>query len=383
MINRPSFRVLICFIRKEYRQILRTREMLILMFGVPFIQLLILGFAVTNEVKNVKLYIQDMDNTQLSKRLSESFTHTDRFVVQNDRQGQNPIALIDNWKVQIAVIIPPGFAKDLQMQRQPCLRIVSDGLDGNTAALAVSYASGILTSFLEETQKAKQGMPQSPQLLAQQPRRIKVEERMWYNQDLNSSQYMIPGIIVILITVISMMMSSMSLVKEKEIGTLEQLLVSPVQKSELLMGKLIPYWLISMFEISFVTLAAHFIFGIHVAGSPFVMGTMAAIYLISTLGLGILISTLCNTQQQAMFYSWFFMVFMILLSGLFVPIQNMPPLIRKLTMLNPMTHFLGLTRDIMIKGTGMQYLLEEGSALLLYGLGLISISIRMFHKTAG
>ena len=210
---------------------------------------------------------------------------------------------------------------------------------------------------------------------------IRIEDRMWYNEDLDPAQYMIPGIVVILVTIISMMMSAMSLVKEKEIGTLEQLMVSPARKSELLLGKLLPFWLISLFEISLVTIAAHFIFGIHFKGSPLNLGIMAGVYLITTLGIGIFISTVTDTQQQAMFFSWFMMIFMILLSGLFVPIQNMPLSIQRLTLLNPMRYFLALTRDIMIKGTDFKYLLKGAAALAGYGIGVLSLSILMFRKT--
>lgn len=377
-----DIQVLLSFISKEFKQIFRTREMLMLMFGAPLMQLLVLGFAVTNEVKQVKLFIEDRDNTQSSRQLSNSFGNTDRFVIVRGDTSVNPLVMIHEWKTQIAIVIPRGFGEELRLGRKPDIQILADGMDGNSAAVAISYASAIVSQFItEEASKLKRFAADNP-MLSKSPAIVKVEDRMWYNPDLNSSQYMIPGIIVILITVVSMMMSSMSLVKEKEIGTMEQLMVSPVRKSELLLGKLIPYWLITMFEISIVSVAAHFIFGIHFAGSPLVMGLFTAVYLITTLGLGIFISTLTDTQQQAMFFSWFVMVFMILLSGLFVPIQNMPPLIRKITLLNPMRHFLSLTRDVMIKGAGLKYLYREALALFVYGISIISFCIIKFHKTA-
>lgn len=375
-----SLKVLFSFITKEFRQIFRTREMLILMFGVPIIQLLVLGFAVTGEVKQVKLHIDDRDNTKQSRSMYEGFEHTDRFKLVPPQAGKSSESLIENWQAQMVIIIPSGFGKELDLGRKPELVFVADGIDGNTAAVAMGYASGIIGRAAEQyyaNMLSKKGgsisLKKAPGIL--------VVDRMWYNEDLDPAQYMIPGIVVILITIISMMMSAMSLVKEKEIGTMEQLMVSPARKSEMLLGKLLPYWLISLFEICAVTIIAHFIFGIRFQGNPLNLGLMAGVYLITTLGIGIFISTLTETQQQAMFFSWFMMIFMILLSGLFVPIQNMPASIRTLTLLNPMSYFLALTRDIMIKGTELKYLLKGAFALLVYGISVLSLSLLMFRKT--
>jgi ABC-2 type transport system permease protein len=254
----------------------------------------------------------------------------------------------------------------------------------------VSYANGIIAQFIQtKVMNEKQfqipafaGMTgsQASQVSVQVPAQVIVQDRMWYNQDLDSAQYMIPGIIAILLTVTSMMFSAMSLVKEKELGTWEQLMVTPVTKTELLLGKLIPYWIISMIEIALVSLLGHIIFGIHFSGSVFSLGIMAAVFLLTSLGLGIFISTVTHTQQQAMFFAWFVMVFMLLLSGLFIPIQNMPVSIRRLTLLNPMSYFMIITREIIIKGNGLVYLWKECLALLIYGIGIFMFSVLKFHK---
>lgn len=377
-----SGKVLATFVKKEFRQILRTKEMRAILFAMPVIQLLVMGFAVTNEVKHVKLVIEDRDKSTLSQQLSNSFTHTDRFDVIPNPTAVSAQELIINWKTQLVIIIPPSFAKDITLNRKPAVQIISDGLDGNTAAVAVNYANGIIAQFIQSKVMNTDKLPQTTQVLAQIPPQISVEDRMWYNQDMDSAQYMIPGIIAILLTVTSMMLSAMSLVKEKEIGTLEQLMVTPVTKTELLLGKLIPYWLLSLFEISLVTYMGHIIFGIHFSGSIVHMSIMTAVFLLTTLGLGIFVSTVTQTQQQAMFFAWFVMVFMILLSGLFVPIQNMPVSVRYLTLLNPMSYFLNITREIIIKGTGIIYLWKDCLALLIYGVSIILISVTKFHKQA-
>jgi ABC-2 type transport system permease protein len=375
-----SLKVILTFIRKEFHQLTRAPEMMFLILGAPLIQLLILGFAVTNEVKHVRLYIEDRDNTPISHRLERSFTSTDRFDLVENTNYQKSTELINDWKAQIIITIPHGFTRELARGRKPQLSIIVDGLDGNSAAVAMSYAQGIIALFIKSELSVPNKYPPNSPILAALPPQVEVQDRMWYNEDLNSAQYMIPGIVVILVTIISMMIAAMSLVKEKEIGTLEQLMVTPVRKSELLLGKLIPYWLLSIFEISFVMLAAHFIFSIHFAGNPLTLGLLAAIYLLTTLGLGILISTLTSTQQQAMFFAWFMMVFMMLFSGFFVPIPNMPQSIKYLTLINPMSYFMTITREIVIKGTELKYLWKETLALLVYGLIIFSISVIKFRK---
>ncbi len=375
-----SIRVLLSFVQKEIKQIFRAREMLILMFGAPLLQLLVLGFTVTNEVKHIKLFIDDRDNTELSRSMCEGFKHTDRFDIVDLQKGESSANMIENWDAQLVVIVPPGFGQELRLNRKPDVQFVADGLDGNSAAVSIGYAQGIVAQYIQSImQDSKQKYP--TQTSASLQPQVAVSERMWYNEDLNSAQYMVPGIIVILITIISMMMSSMSLVKEKEIGTLEQLMVTPATKIELLLGKLIPYWVISMFEISAVTIAAHFIFRIHFTGSVAEMALASGFYLMTTLGIGIFISTITDTQQQAMFFSWFMMIFMILLSGLFVPVQNMPYLIKKLTLLNPMSFMLAITREVIIKGTPLRYLFREVFALVLYGSVTFFLGVNRFHKT--
>jgi ABC-2 type transport system permease protein len=375
-----NLKVMFTFIKIEFRQMSRAREMLFLILVTPVLQLLVLGYTVTNEVKHVKLYIEDSDNSSLSRQLFQSFTSTDRFDLVANKQNQQPEQLISDWKAQVIVNIPHGFGKEIVLGRKPTLQITTDGIDGNTAAVALNYAQGIIAGFISAELDVSAKLPANSPVLASMPPQIEVLDRMWFNEDLKSSQYMIPGIIVILITVTSMMVSAMSLVKEKEIGTLEQLLVTPAGKSELLLGKLIPYWLISFFEIIVVTVGAYLIFHIHFAGNPFALGLMAAIYLLTTMGLGVMVSTFADTQQQAMFFTWFMMVFMLLLSGLFVPIQNMPIAIKRLTLINPMSYFLTITREIIIKGNELKYLWKEGLILLSYGIAVFTASLIKFRK---
>jgi ABC-2 type transport system permease protein len=368
-------RKLLYILQKEFKQIFRTKEMLIIMFGMPLVQLLILGFAVSFDVKHVRLVIADQDHSVYSQKLIESFSHTDRFdVVGIDSDPDVYSKMIQDWKAQAALIIPVHFSRDINRMQQPSLQIIADGLDGNSAAIAMGYMDGILTQFALQNS----GLPNN--LHKPQLHLVQIHDRMIFNSNLNSSQYMVPGIIVILLTVLSLMMSSMNLVREKEIGTLEQLLVTPLKKQQLLLGKLIPFLLIGIVEMLVVMKFGEVIFNIHMVGSYALLAFLSFIFLFTTLGLGLLISTITNTQQQAMFVSWFFMIFMILLSGLFVPIENMPNMMQKLTMLNPMRHFIFIIRSIFEKGSTLFDLWRQVVPMATLGITIFTASVLTFRK---
>ncbi len=367
-------------LKKEFLQIFRTREMVALLFIVPLIQLLVMGFAITNEVKHIKLIVLDQDQTILSRELVRSFKHTDRFDYLGQVDNYEQIGdLIDGWKAQMALVISPHFQRDMLRGRSPEVLIIVDGLDGNTAGVALGYGQGIIQRFAEVA--GTRSFKFRP--VSRIRHGISMEERMWYNPNLMSAQYMIPGLVVVLLTILPMMLSSMSLVREKEIGTLEQLMVTPLKRYQLLAGKLIPFLILAFIELLFVMEAAKFIFSIEVAGSYGLLVALASLYFFTTLGMGILVSTLTDTQQQAMFLSWFFMVFMILMSGFFIPIENMPHWLQMLTYLNPMRYFIAIVRDIFQKGAGFQYLVRDTFLMSSFGAVIFVFSLLKFHKRAG
>ena len=362
-------------LQKEFKQIFRTREMLIIIFGMPLIQMLIMGFSVTNDVKHVRMIISDQDHSIYSQNLKDAFLHTDRFDIVGFQTDPNEYAqAIQQWKAQVVLIIPQHFYRDLYRFKQPSLQIIADGLDGNTATIAMGYIDAILTKYAHQNQSLLHSIHQ-PQVHL-----IQTQERMKFNENLDSHQYMVPGIIVILLTVISLMLSSMNIVREKEIGTLEQLLVTPLKKHELLLGKLIPFLLLGIFEMMFVLLIAQLIFGIHMQGSYLLLSLLSLVFLFTTLGTGLLISTLTSTQQQAMFVSWFVMIFMILLSGLFVPIENMPISMQRITLINPMRYFIFIMRSIFEKGSSISDLLSNALPMFTIGIFIFTISIFSFQK---
>jgi ABC-2 type transport system permease protein len=376
LIWRNEMQQIISILKKEFKQIFRTREMVAVIFGIPLIQMVILGFTITNEVKNVSLLIADQDNSQMSREVVRAFGQTDRFNIIAYELDRNIIEQeIQSWRAQMAIIIPQNFSRDMQRSQKPAIQILVDGLDGNTAGVAIGYAQGILSQLAKNS-----FIPAAPGMATQKQHAVQSEERMFYNLNLDNAQYMIPGIVVVLLTIISMMLSAVNLVREKEIGTLEQLLVTPLTRSQLLFGKLLPFLILTFIELFIVMICAKFIFSIHVQGSYLLMGALAALFLFTTLGLGIFVSTITSTQQQAMFVAWFMMVFMIMMSGFFIPIENMPDILQKTTYLNPMRYFLYITRDIIQKGASFRYLLSDVIPMTVYGLVIFILSVMNFHK---
>ncbi|MBN2028863.1 ABC transporter permease [bacterium] len=367
---------MLTMIRKEFRQIFRDRPMLVIIFIVPVIQLLIMSFAFTSEVKHISCLIVDFDNTPMSRDLIHSLHHTEQFDLT---EMTTDIRQIDErmkrWQVQMALIIPPHFSRDLERHLNPQCQLIVDGVDGNTAGVALGYARGILSNFQE-----KWTAELTASSFHNDVHIIQMTERMLYNPDLRSQQFMVPGIVVILLTILPMMLSAMSLVKEKEVGTLEQLMVTPLKRYQLLSGKLIPFLLLSFFELFIVMSVGITVFKISMNGSYLLLACLALIYLMTTLGLGIFISTITHSQQQSMFVAWFSMIFLILMSGFFIPIENMPLLLQKLTYLNPMRYFMTIVRDIFQKGSSLRFLLKEAIPMTLFGLMIFTLSVFKFQK---
>lgn len=358
-------------IQKEFRQIFRDRPMVAIIFMVPVIQMLVLSYAITTDVKHIKLAVRDYDNSVVSREIVRAFSQTERFDIVPTAPGKPIREQMKGWEIQMALVVPQNFQKEFGRHLSPQIQLIVDGVDGNTAGVALGYASGILERLdIQPTVSA----PPPPAGVVQ------MAERMWYNLELDSKQYMVPGIVVVLLTIIPMMLSAMSLVKEKEIGTLEQLMVTPLRKHQLLLGKIIPFLLLSYLELAMVIIFAMVVFGISMNGSYGLLGFLAFLYLFTTIGLGIFISTFTQSQQQAMFVSWFAMVFMILMSGFFIPIENMPAVLQKITYLNPMRYIMYIVRDIFQKGSGLRYLLGDAVPMTAFGLLIFTFGVLKFRK---
>ncbi|HED09388.1 MAG TPA: ABC transporter permease [Caldithrix abyssi] len=367
-------------VRKEFRQILREPAYIGILFIMPVVQIILLGYAITTDVKNIKVGIVDLDQSPMSERLVEAYTRNNSFIYYGSTDDERVlIRWLDDGRISLGMVIPLHFQRDLINGRQPDVQMVLDGVDGNSAGVVAAYAAQVTVAL------QKEWLPKVPPLQkkAAALHITTIEPRMWYNPDLKSVNNIVPGIIATLLTMVTLLVTAMSIVREKELGTLEQLMVTPLRKGELMIGKIIPFEIAGFLLVNVSILAAGWIFGIWIVGSVWTLYLMSLIFSLSTLGVGILTSTMARTQQQAMFIAWFFMVFSLLLSGFFIPIKNMPDIIQGLTYLNPMRYFMVVIREIYLKGTPLEFLWKEGVAMLTFGVASFVLATVRFSKRIG
>lgn len=352
-------------VRKEFLVAFREPKMRVLLFAPPLIQLLIFGYAVNLDIEQSRIAWMDHDNTPQSRALQALLEGSPYFRLTAFPPNPERLdRLLDQGDVRAAVVVLPGFARDLKKGRAGQVQIVIDGSDSNTASILSSYLQRAIARF--------------PGGLAVQP--VEVRSRIWFNPDLRSQDYFVPGVIVNIVALVTIMLTSMAVVREREIGTLEQLLVSPIRPLELMLGKTVPFALVGVAEMAMITVAALVVFGIPLRGSPFILLAATLLFVLTTLAVGLLISTLSNTQQQAMMGSFFFFVPAFLLSGFAFPVTNMPPAIQLATYLNPIRYFMEIVRSLFLKGTGLEILWPHLAALAGIGIFTVLASARRFRK---
>jgi ABC-2 type transport system permease protein len=354
---------------KEFRQIFRDPRMVRVIFLAPILQLILFGYAVSTDIWKTRTMVVDHDRTQASRSLVDALTASGYFtVVEYADRSSDLTAALDSGDVVIGLEIPAGFATDFA-DRSASIQLLLDGTNSNTASVAMSYAERIILDF------GRDSLPGSI------PQVVELRERAWYNADLGSRNYNVPAVIGALMLLVSLQLTSLAVVREREIGTLEQLRVSPLAPSELIAGKTIPFGLIGLLDMGVVTTLALVWFGIPFRGSILLLLGASVLYLLSGLGVGLLISTVSKTQQEAFMVS--FLVFMpaILLSGFMFPVSSMPAVFRWLTLLNPMRHYIEIVRNIFLKGTGLLVLWPQFLGLFLLGAGLLWFSSTRFSKT--
>jgi len=360
-------RTLLALMKKELFQVIRDRNMLRMIFIMPMIQLLVLGYAINTDVKNIYTAVYDYDRSELSREFVRSLSAGGYFVIQSP---EFPLLQADKGftenKYNAALIIPQDFSSNIDQGRPAQAALIVDGTNANSAAIAVGFAGLIAGQF----SRAKAGLA-SP---------ISLRQRQLFNPESKSVNYMVPGIVALLLTMITSMLTSMAIVREREAGTLEQLMVTPISTSALILGKTIPFAILGYIELSVALAFGVIWFGIPFAGSWTLLYALSFLYLFTTLGVGMFISTVTKTQQQAMFFSWFFMIFAILTSGFFTPISNMPPSVQYLTYLNPLRYFIVIVRGIMMKGAGADILYPQIMALLGFGIFIFGMSWLRFSK---
>ena len=351
---------------KELLQLRRDPKILSVLFIAPIVQLTILGYAATTDVRRVELAVCDLDRTAASRGLVEDFTASTYFRLVAAVATQDAL---DRWlaggEAKVAVTIPAGFSADRAAGRPGTVQVVADGSDAMVGTLGLAYAQGVL-----QTAAARDG--------AHAP--LELRPKILYNPDLLSRYFMVPGVLALIILIMTMMLSSMAIVRETEIGTMEQLLVTPMTPSAVIVGKLVPYALVGVVEFSTALMVVLFWFEVPLRGSFWVLALLTAPFIICCLGLGLLVSTLSRTQQQAMMISTFVMMLpQIYLSGFVFPIQNMPKIFQWVTYAIPLRYYITILRGVFLKGAGLDVLWQEGLALVVLAT-LILVIARLRYR---
>jgi ABC-2 type transport system permease protein len=365
-------------VRKELLELRQDPRLFGVVILAPIIQLTLLGYAATTDVRDVPMLVVDPDRSAASRALITRFEASDHFrlvaVVGSTAEIDPWLERGDAW---MALSIPPGYGRTLGRGATATLQVVADGTDANSTTVAMGYARALVAGYAGELAASRFGgrLPTPP---------IGVEIRVWFNPELESRDFMIPGIVALLLLVITTNLSAMAIVREKELGTLEQLNVTPLARWELIIGKLLPYGLIGLLDVVLVLIVALWWFEVPLRGSITLLLAMSLVYLLSTLGLGLLVSTISSTQQQAMMTTvFFFMVPMIYLSGFIFPIENMPAWIQPVTYLIPLRYFLVILRGLFLKGVGLETFWPQALALLAWGLGVLLLATLRSSKRLG
>lgn len=355
---------------KEFLQMLRDRRMKFLIFVTPVIQLIIFGYAATTDVNHIRTAVYDLDRSADSRALVEAFTGSGYFRLNAWLTSEAQIVeQLDRGESIMVLRIARGFSETLRSGRTTAVQVLVDGTDSNTGTLAMSYAQRIISGF--PARRLELPAAQGGAVL---------RSRVWYNPDLKSRNFNVPGVMALILMLTSLLLTSMAVVREREIGTLEQLMVTPIRPMELILGKTLPFVVIAYIQLVMVMVVSLFWFEVPLVGNPLILILGAGLYLMSTLGVGLFISTISQTQQQALMSAFFFFFPAILLSGFMFPIENMPQAAQWITYLNPLRYFLVIVRDVFLKGNDIIVLWPQFAAQAMLGSSLLVLSALRFRK---
>jgi ABC-2 type transport system permease protein len=370
---------------KEFIQALRNPRMRLILFLPPLIQLIIFGYAANTDIRNISLAVYDLDNSPESREMIERFTSSGYFRIALRAADAREIRRwIDEGKISAALQINGGFARETRQRQGTTVQIIVDGTDSNTASVVMNYAQRIVSEYSRQILVARiRTLPDIPPEMKRpffNRGGIEIQSRAFYNPNLESRNFYVPGIMAFLIMLVTLMLTCMAIVREREIGTMEQLIVSPIRPFELILGKTIPFAIIGYIDVLIVTFVGVFWFEVPIRGSILLLLAATTIYLLSSLGIGLFISTISHTQQQAMMTMFFFFVPAILLSGFVFPIANMPPIVQYLTYADPLRYFLVIIRGIFLKGSGFDILWPQMLSLAILGGIVFTFSSLRFRK---
>ena len=363
-------------IKKEFIQVLRNPKMRAIVLVMPLIQSMIFGYAVTTDVKQVNTAIFDQAETPESRELIDRFIHSGYFavnaVIQSEWEADDAI---NSGKSVVVIRIPADFSSKLATGQTATVQLIVDGIDSNTAGVVMNYAGNIVQHEALALMKQRAGFP------GWEPVGVNLQARAWFNENLTSRNFYVPGVIAAIVMLVSLLLTSMSVVREKEMGTMEQIVVTPITPLEFILGKTMPSIILGFVNMIFVTLVSVFWFDIPVRGNIVLLFVANGFYLMTTVGIGLLISTVSDTQQQAMMSTFFFYLPAILLSGFMFPIANMPDIVQAFTYFNPLRYFLIIIRGIFLKGVGPAVLWPQMIALLVLGSLVMTMAVKRFRKT--
>ncbi|HUI79974.1 MAG TPA: ABC transporter permease [Bryobacteraceae bacterium] len=356
-------------LRKEFIQMFREPRMRGLLFIPPLLQLVIFGYAVTLDVDHARIAWMDMDNTPESRALLARFEGSGRFdVVATPRSEAEVQNILDRSKAHAVVRVLPGFARDLKRGRPTEVQVLLDGTNSNTASLVSAYAGSVIQAY-------------SADLAGTGPvNNMAARTRIWFNPELKSRNYFVPGVAANILLMITFMLTAQAIIREKEMGTLEQLMVTPMQPIELMLGKTLPFAMVGMIDMLLITAGALLLFHVPFRGNFLLLVFCAALFLMTALGAGLFLSTISQTQQQANMMSFFFTTPAFMLSGFTFPIRNMPTVVQYLTYINPLRYFMEVVRGVFLKGAGVSTLWPQMVAMAVYGVVILGLSAARFHK---
>lgn len=364
-------------IQKEFKQIFRNKGMLPIIFILPILQLVILSNAATFEIKNIRLGYVDNDCSPSSRALMQKFDASDYFEVIGEYSSQNGAQhAMQDGLVDIVINVPDAFERGLYNGETVILGSTINAIDGAAAGVMNVYVQQLVMGYQKNI-----GIEMKASLLGNnKPISIQSIPSFWYNHTLNYKTFMVPGILVLLVTMITLFLSGMNIVREKEIGTLEQINVTPIKKGQFIIGKLFPFWVLGMIILSVGLGISKLVFNVPMLGSMWLLYVYTGVYILVILGMGLFISNFTETQQQAMFIAWFFAVIFILLSGLFTPIESMPPWAQRLTELNPIRYFVEVIRMVMLKGSGLSEMTPQLIKTVIYAVVMNLLAVWSYKK---
>jgi ABC-2 type transport system permease protein len=362
-------------VEKEFAQFFKDKRLLPIIFIAPILQLIFLGFAASLDVKNISFVLCDLDKTSESRKLTELFVNSGYFALEYSTENYKDVQqYLDNSTVTMAIVISSKFGNKIVRKETANIQLLFDGSEGNSTAIASSYAGQIINRF---SQNILVDMVGDMKKLGG----INAETRAWYNPTLISRKFMVPGVLVLILLITTMNLTSMAIVKEKEIGTLEQLLVTPLRPIEMIIGKLVPFTLIGLIVVSVAMTVMVFGFSIPIRGSVVLLFVLTGFFLMTSLGLGLFVSTISKTQQQAMMIGMFFIMQpMMYLSGFVFPVENMPEPLQWIAHLIPMKYYLTVIRSIILKGVGIADLWFEATMLFGMGAAILVASVVRFKE---